>query len=115
MYDPKSQRRQIENNILSLARSVNTNDNGWLESDSFSALMSAWRELARYYDRSGDTNLDSHVLRQYMRYAVKLRAVAADERLSTQRRQQAKKALRDLNTKLDTVFRNIERNTPTAV
>ncbi len=115
MFNPTSQRKQIEDNILALAHKVNTADSGWLESEAFSKLMHSWRDLAHYYDRSDDRTLGAHVLKLYMRYAVTLRRISEDERVSTRRRQQAKLAFKDLNHKLDGVFQHIERTTRTAV
>ncbi len=114
MFNPTSQRKQIEDDLLALARKVNTTDSSWLESDAFSKLMSSWRDLAHYYERSGDRTCGAHVLKLYMRYAVTLRRISEDERVSPRRRQQAKLALKDLNHKLDGMFRRVERTTRTA-
>ncbi len=115
MFNPTSQRKQIEDNLLALARKVNTTDSNWLESDAFDKLMNSWRDLAHYYDRSDDRTCGAHVLKLYMRYAVTLRRISEDERVAPRRRQQAKLALKDLNHKLEGMFQRIERTTRTAV
>ncbi len=105
-----NQRRQIEDNILSLARKVDTGDSRWLEGEAFSAFIEAWPKLAHYYEGHRDTTLDAHILKLYMRYAVTLRRIIEDEQAAHRRRQQAKSALRTLNSNLDDVFHKIERN-----
>jgi hypothetical protein len=110
MANPGMQRREIEDNIVTLARKVDTRDARWLDGELFSDFIDAWHTLAHYYERSQDTTLDAHVLKTYMRYAVTLRHVFEDERLSKRRRVQAMASLNDLNNEVDGVFRQIERN-----
>jgi len=110
MSNPGMQRRQIEDDILTLARKVDTRDARWLDGEAFSEFIGAWHNLARYYERSQDTRLDAHVLKSYMRYAVTLRRIFEDERLSKRRRLQAMAILSNLNTEVDGVFSQIERN-----
>ncbi len=110
MSNPVMQRRQIEDNILSLARKMDTGDLHWLEGQAFAEFIEAWHRLARYYEWSRETSLDANVLKLYMRYAVTLRHITEDDRAAQRRRQQAKSALHDLNDNLDGVIRQIERN-----
>ena len=110
MSTSAAQRRQIEDNILTLARKVDTRDSRWFEGEAFAAFMDAWHTLPRYYEGHRDTTLDTHVLKLYMRYAVTLRHVIEDEQAAHRRRQHAKTALHDLNENLDGVFHQIERN-----
>ena len=110
MSNPGMQRRQIEDNILTLARKVDTRDAGWLDGETLSEFINAWHNLAYYYERSQDTSLDAHVLKSYMRYAVTLRKIFENERLSKRRRVQAMAILNNLNNEVDGVFRQIERN-----
>jgi hypothetical protein len=104
------QRRQIEDNLLALARKLDTQDARWLEGQVFSDFLNAWRSLAQYYEWSHDRSIDAHLLKLYMRFAVTLRRVIEDERMAQRRRQRAKAALHDLNAQLDGVFRQIERS-----
>ena len=110
MANPGMQRREIEDSILTLAHKVDTRDAHWLDGETFSEFMGAWHNLARYYQWNQDTTLDAHVLKSYMRYAVTLRHLFEDERLSKRRRVQAMAILSDLNHNLDTVISQIERN-----
>jgi hypothetical protein len=110
MTNPGMQRRQIEERLLALARSMDTQDVRWLEEQAFADFFSGWRSLAQYYEWSRDTSIDAHILKLYMRFAVNLRRVIEDERTVQRERQKAKSALRDLNAQLDGVFRQIERN-----
>lgn len=110
MSNPGTQRRQIEDNLLALARKLDTHNARWLEGQVFSDFLNAWRSLAQYYEWSHDRTIDAHVLKLYMRFAVVLRRVVEDERAAQRRRQRARSALRDLNANLDGVFRQIERN-----
>ena len=104
------QRRQIEDNILTLARKVDTRDARWIDGEALTEFIAAWRNLVQYYQWNRDTTLDAHVLKLYMRYAVSLRGIVEDERLSARRRQKARTVLTTLNENLDGVFRQIERN-----
>ncbi len=110
MFTPGMQRRQIESDILTLARKVDIGDVRWMQSEAFSKFVDAWHNLANYYEQSRDTTLDAHVLKLYMRFAVALRRIYQDERLTARRRQQAKAALSKLDVSMDGVFRQIERN-----
>jgi hypothetical protein len=110
MSNTGMQRRQIEATILSLAGKVDTQDARWLDGEAFADFIQAWHRLADYYQWNKDTSLDAHVLKMYMRYAVTLRQIMEDERMAKRRRQRAKSALSDLNTHLDGVFSQIERN-----
>ena len=110
MSNTGMQRRQIEDTILSLAGKVNTQDARWLDGEAFADFIQAWRRLADYYQWNRDTTLDAHVLKLYMRFAVQLRRISEDEGTAKRRRQQAKSALGDLNTHLDGVFSQMERN-----
>ena len=110
MANSGMQRREIEDNILTLARKVDTRDARWLDGELLSSFIGAWHNLARYYEWTQDTTLDAHVLKTYMRYAVTLRHIFEDERLSKRRRVQAMAILNDLNSEVDGVFRQIERN-----
>jgi len=96
-------RKQIEDNLLSLARQVDTKDAGWLDSDAFMNFMSGWRELAHYFEQNDDATLDARVLKEYMRFAALLRRISGDDRLSLGRRHQAKVTLVDLCHQLDGV------------
>ena len=110
MSTPLMQRKQIENDILSLARAVDIGNVRWAQSEAFSKFIDAWQNLARYYQNSRDTLLDAHVLKIYMRFAVMLRSMGEDGGLAARRRRDAKEALKALNEKMDEVFRQIERN-----
>ncbi len=110
MSNPGMQRRQIEDNILTLARTVDTRDARWIDAEALTEFIGAWRSLVQYYQWNHDTTLDAHVLKLYMRYAVSLRGIMEDEQLSTRRRQKANAVLSSLNENLDGVFRQIERN-----
>jgi hypothetical protein len=110
MSTPQMQRKQIENDILSLARAVDIGNVRWAQSEAFSKFIDAWQNLARYYQNSRDTLLDAHVLKIYMRFAVMLRSMGEDGGLAPRRRRDAKEALKALNEKMDEVFRQIERN-----
>lgn len=115
MGSNRTQRRQIEERILSLARRIDTKDAGWLESDLFEHLLRGWHDLARYYAQSEDTALDAQLLKLYMRFAAHLRRVKEDENIPARQRQQAKASLRDLNMALGGVFNQIERASRAAV
>lgn len=104
------QRSQIEDHIFTLARKVDLQDARWIEGEALAELLAAWRKLARYYEWNHDTTIDAHILKLYMRYAVALRRMIEDERLTPRRRQQARSVLSGLNEHLDGVFRSIERN-----
>jgi hypothetical protein len=104
------QRRQIEDHILALARNVDTRDGLWMDGEGLSEFIDGWRSLAQYYQWNPDTTLGAHVLKLYMRYAVSLRRIIEDERLSPRRRQKAQMVLDSLDEHLDSVFRQIERN-----
>ncbi len=104
------QRRQVEDRIFTLARKVDTQDARWIDGEALAEFVDAWRSLARYYEWNRDTTIDAHLLKLYMRYAVSLRRVIEDERLSQRRRQQARGVLGSLNEHLDGVFRFVERN-----
>jgi hypothetical protein len=110
MSNPGIQRRQIEDNLLALARKLDTRDARWLEGQIFSDFLNAWRSLAQYYELSHDKSIDAHLLKLYVRFAALLRRVVEDERMTQRRRQRAKTALHDLNAHLDGVFRQIDRN-----
>ncbi len=110
MSNPGTQRKQIENQLLTLARQVDTHDVRWLDCDDFSQFLGAWTHLAHYYEQNRDTTLDAHVLKQYMHYAAALRRVMQNEQLSPRRRSRAQVALTELNQQLDDVFHQIERN-----
>lgn len=110
MSNPGLQRRQIEERLIALARSVDTHDARWLDGQAFADFFNGWRSLAQYYEWSRDTSIDAHILKLYMRFAVNLRGVIEDERTMQRQRQKAKSALHDLNAQLDGVFRQIERN-----
>jgi len=110
MANPGMQRRQIEDSLVALARKVDTQGTRWLDGEAFSQFVSGWQNLALYYQWTPDTTLDANVLKLYMRFAVLLRRIIEDKRVTQGRRQQAKTALRDLNGHLDNVFRQIERS-----
>jgi hypothetical protein len=96
-------RKQIEDHLLTLARTIDTKDAGWLDSEAFMDFMSGWRELAHYYEQNDDATLDARVLKEYMRFAALLRRISSDDRLSLRRRHQAKTTLVDLCHQLDAV------------
>lgn len=104
------QRKQIENDLLTLARKVDIGDVRWSQSEAFSKFVDAWHNLANYYEQSRDTILDAHVLKLYMRFAVALRRIYQDDGLTLRRRQQAAAALKKLDATMDGVFRQVERN-----
>lgn len=110
MFTSGMQRRQIENDLLTLARKVDIGDVRWMQGEAFSKFVDAWHNLAHYYEQSRDTTLDAHVLKLYMRFAVALRRMSQDDHLTLRRRQQAAAALSKLDTTMDGVFRQVERN-----
>jgi len=110
MFNPSMRRKQIEEEILTLARKVDVGNVRWMQGAAFKQFIDAWQSLAHYYHDSRDTTLDAHVLKLYMRFAVALRQIGEDEHLEPRRRRNAKLALKALNTNLDDVFRQIERN-----
>ena len=117
MFTPTMRRKQIEEDILTLARKVDIGNVRWMQGAAFMQFIDAWQNLAHYYHDSRDTTLDAHILKLYMRFAVALRRIGEDEHLAPRRRRDAKLALKALNTNLDDVFRQIEHNggTRTAV
>ncbi len=109
MYTPEMRRKQIENDLLTLARKVDIGDVRWTQSEAFSKFIDAWQNLAKYYEQNRDTTLNAHILKLYMRFAVLLRHIREDEHITPRRRQQATRALQRLNANMDGVFKLIEQ------
>ncbi len=110
MVSPQMQRKQIENDILTLARKVDLGNVRWTQSEAFGQFIDAWQELAGYYGNHRDTSVDAHVLKVYMRFAVLLRSMGEDGGLTPRRRRDATLALKALNEKVDDLFRKVELN-----
>lgn len=108
-----SERRRIEDHITTLAAQIDfkQQDASWLDGEQFSDFIYAWHDLARYYERTGDTTVAAHLLKLYMRCAVMLRQTLQNPRLHITRRDRAQSALMELNCQVDAVIHQIERNT----
>lgn len=106
------QRRKIEDKITASYEAVNFNakNSAWVGSDVFEDYIFSFFELRKYYERSGDTTIGLETFRVYMAGLRMLKEVAANRKLSIDRRESAQRLIYELNYQVEAVMYEVDQN-----
>ena len=106
-----SDRKQLDREILAAAQQVeyDISNVDWIDSAAYKHLTNLLYQLIRYYQVSGDVEINGQVIGEYVGFTRLLRNMLIDEQWTQEEEKKINNAIGDFESFIDEVIKEVER------